>query len=305
MERELWKVLTTRIDTVESTFVDDPRFAHPTSQIVRVYLWAVLHERSMLWATKPKNWPVNARERKARMLPDSSTLSRRTKGKLARHFHRFVDELAGLLSKNPDPQLLDLKRIDGKPLLVAKHSKDKDAKFGRGAGGIDRGYKLHVLWGSSILPEALAITPLNVDERKMARRLVKKLAGCGYVVADGNYDANDLFHQARLYGYQLISPRDKFGAGLSHRKHRPARLRSIELLERNRFGLGVFGPAIYRNRKVVEQRFGNLTTGVGGLAMSLPPFVRRIWRVTNWVKLKLRIYAARCLVRTEQTPVAA
>ena len=305
MERELWKVLKASINTVESSFVDDPRFTHPTSEIVRVYLWAALHDRSMLWATKPKNWPVGSNQRKSGMLPDHSTMSRRTRGKAAKHFQRFVDALAQVLSKNPDPQFLDLKRIDGKPLLVAKHSKDKHATFGRGAGGIDRGYKLHVLWGSSILPEAFSITPLNVDERKMARRLVKKLAGSGYVTADGNYDANDLFHLTWLYGYQLISPRDTFGVGLSHRKHRPARLRSIELLERKMFGLGAFGHAIYRQRKVVEQRFGNLTSGVGALTMSLPPFVRRMWRVINWVKLKLLIYAARCLLHTEQMPVAA
>jgi hypothetical protein len=305
MERELWHVLTAHIDAVDLSFVDDRSFYHRTAQVARVYLWAALHNQSMLWATRPAKWPAGSRQRKPGMLPDQSTLSRRTRGAQGKCFERFLDALGLSLSKLPNPQMLDLKRIDGKPLLVARHSKDKNATFGRGAGGMDRGYKLHVLWGSSILPEAFAITPLNVDERKMARRLVKHLAGQGYVVADGNYDANDLYHQAMLYGYQLMVPRDTPGSGLGNRKQRPGRLRNIELMERNIFGLGSFGPAIYKQRRSVEQCFGNLTCGTGALAMSLPYFVRRIWRVRNWVRLKLLIYAARCLVNTKQAPIAA
>ncbi|HUO08377.1 MAG TPA: transposase [Phycisphaerae bacterium] len=302
MERELWKVLAEAIAAVDAEFVDLARYGHRTFRIVRVYLWAALHGNSVMWATQPSNWPAGARERRPGVLPDQSTMSRRTRSAAGEVFHRFVDTLAHRLSKCPDPRLLDLKRLDGKPLIVAAHSKDRDATWGRGAGGLQRGYKFHALWGSSILPQASVVAPMNMDERAVARRLLRRLEGHGYVVADGNYDANDLYALASLGGYQLLAPRDKPGSGLGNRRQQPARLRSIELLERNAFGLGRFGPHLFSKRRQIEQKFGNLTSGVGALTLALPPFIRRIWRVRAWVKLKLLIYAARCVANTQQQP---
>ena len=40
------------------------------------------------------------------------------------------------------------------------------------------------------MPEAFAITTLSVCEKQMAGRLVKRLEGCGYLLADGHYDAS-------------------------------------------------------------------------------------------------------------------
>jgi hypothetical protein len=305
MERELWTLLSALIAAVDAHFIDSPRYLHRTAQIVGVHLWAALHERCVNWASQCRNWPRGTRERKPGYLPDQSTLSRRARGTSGPLFHQFMDALALMLSAHPDPRLLDLKRLDGKPLIVAAHSKDRDATWGRGAGGLARGYKLHALWGTSILPEACAVAPMNVDERKMARRLLQHLTGTGYVLADGNYDANDLFALASLGGYQLLAPRDTPGAGLGNRRQRPARMRSIELLERSAFRLGRFGPAIFKHRRAIEGRFGNLTSGVGALTLSLPPFVRRIWRVRTWVKLKLLIYGARCTLNTKHSPYVA
>jgi len=302
MERELWTILTRAVAQVDATFADNPRYGHRTCVIVRVYLWAALHERPIDWATKPANWPVGAREHRKGQLPDQSTVSRRTRGHLGQCFQRFLDALANTLSSRPDARRLDLKCLDGKPLVVARHSKDPDAKFGRGAGGLDRGYKLHALWGTSILPEAFRVAPLDVDERAMARRLLGHLQGQGYILADGNYDANYLFALGTARNYQLLSPRDTPGAGLSHRRHRPARLRSIQLLEPPAAGSADFGPDLFARRRIIEQRLGNLTTGVGALSTGLPPFVRRIWRVRTWVTLKLLIYAARVIHRTKQIP---
>lgn len=305
MERELWLVLSTAIDAVEERFLDCPSVVHPTAQVVRVYLWAALHERAILWACQKKHWPRNSRQGRPGALPDQSTMSRRARGKLGRFFEQFLEQVAQSLSKHPDPRFLDIKRLDGKPLLVASHSKDPDATWGRGAGGKAKGYKLHALWGSSVLPERSCVAPLNVDERRLAPRLLRDLQGHGYVLADGNYDSNALFHLASQAGYQFIAPRDTVGAGLSHRHHRPGRLRSIELLERTVMGLGQFGPEIFSLRRDIEQRFGNLSTGVGALTMSLPPFIRRIWRVRAWVKAKLLIYAVRVIWNAEQKASAA
>lgn len=305
MERELWKVLEEAIRTVEVDFVDDPRYSHSTGDVVRVYLWAALHERSVVWACAPQNWPPRSRQRRPRGLPDQSTMSRRSGKDRPPFFDQFLERLAQLLSARPDAARLDLKRLDGKPLLVANHSKDPDATWGRGSRGKAKGYKLHALWGTSILPERSVVTPLNVDERVMALRLLRDLLGAGYVLADGNYDAAALFHLAWLAGYQLLAPRDAVGAGLGHRRQRPARLRSIQLLERRVAGLGEFGPALLRQRGQIERRFAHLCGGVGALTLSLPPFVRRIWRVRAWVQAKQLIFAARMILRTKQKPAAA
>lgn len=305
MERELWKLVSELIDAVDATFIDSPRFTYRTALIVRVHLWAAFRERSISWACERCNWPPGSRECRAGYLPDQSTMSRRSRGRLGIFFERFLAAFSRRISANPDPRLLDLKRLDGKPLIVAAHSTDKNATWGRAAGGLAKGYKLHVLWGTSILPEAFVVAPMNMDERKVARRLLQHLVGCGYVVADGNYDANDLFALANLQGYQLLAPRDTPGVGLGGRRQRPGRLRSIELLERNQFGLGKFGPKIFRRRRSIEGRFGNLTCGVGALTLSLPPFVRRIWRVRTWVTLKLILFGARCLLNAQQIPNAA
>src|SRR5207249_2686391 len=73
------------------------------------------------------------------------------------------------------------------------------------AGHFGRGYKLHAVWGCRPLPEAWEVTPLNQHEAKVAERLFGQLAGGGYVLADGNYDATDLFDTAGGRGYQLVA----------------------------------------------------------------------------------------------------
>jgi hypothetical protein len=56
------------------------------------------------------------------------------------------------LRQSGDPRLLSL--LDGKPLSVSGVSKDPDARWGQGAGGKAKGYKLHTLWSGRPLPEA-------------------------------------------------------------------------------------------------------------------------------------------------------
>src|SRR6476661_3192674 len=83
-----------------------------------------------------------------------------------------------------DPALVAF--VDGKPLLVGGCSKDPDAAFGRAAGHVGRGYKLHAVWSTRAVPEAWEVTPLNACEKAAARRLVARLGHGGYLLADGN-----------------------------------------------------------------------------------------------------------------------
>ena len=54
MDRELWSQLSRGMFDVARTFRKSPRHTYSTHQIVRVHLWAVLHDRPVSWATQPR-----------------------------------------------------------------------------------------------------------------------------------------------------------------------------------------------------------------------------------------------------------
>lgn len=313
MGRE-WAELSAAIIAVDARWKDSPRVTYRTATIVRVHLWSVQHDRPMSWACDAQSW--DARRRPAH-LPDQSTMSRRTRGKHGKRFEAFLDAVSAKLSPPSPPsppqsqsqsQSLELvKIIDGKPLPVAAHSKDHDATWGRGAGQLTRGYKLHALvaaGGQRPMPLQWAVAPLGIDERVIAPRLIRRLAthgaGVGYVLGDANYDASHLYRQAAAIGHQLICPRKrshaKSGAGTGHRRRCRQRLRSIEALEPPA-GVNRFGPQLHGLRRGIESALGNLS-GFGGGLQGLPSWVRRIWRVRNWVYGKLLINA--CRIRRRQ-----
>jgi hypothetical protein len=297
MERERWSELSAAIFDVARAVKSDPRATHPIDLIVRVYLWAVLHDRPVCWACDPRNWD---RRTRPKALPSQPTMSRRTRSEA---FDRFLAALARRLRGRDLPALI--KRIDGKALPVAIHSKDPDAKIGRGTGGLQKGYKLHAVCGEAPMPEAFEIQPLNVDERVVAVRLMGELRGRGegYVLADVNYDSNAVHDAALARGCQLLAYRrkDRRYTSTARRRHSPGRLRSIDLLEPGPNRPCAFGRGMLANRRAIERTFGNATWFGGGL--TLPPFVRRLHRVRAWVTAKLLINAAR-IRRRRHTRVA-
>ena len=157
MEREIWAGLSQAICDVAARWKESARFTHPTALIVRVHLWSVLHDRPTSWACHAGSW--DARTRPA-TLPDQSTMSRRQRSD---SFERFMTAVGKRLAGKPSASVC--KRIDGKPLAVAAHSKDPNARWGRGAGQEAKGYKLHAIWADRAMPEQWALTPLNVCEK--------------------------------------------------------------------------------------------------------------------------------------------
>jgi hypothetical protein len=286
MERQWWAELSAAISQVDACWVEPMRVEYRTALIVRVHLWSVLHDRPSCWACCPQNW---SRPTRPERLPDQSTMSRRTRDEFGKVFNRFCDAVAGKLGGRDCGALL--RRMDGKALPVAAHSKDPDARWGRGAGQQSKGYKLHAILSTKPMPDEWAITPLDVDERVMARRLVKRLEGAGYLLCDAMYDASDLHDRTMAVNYQMVCPRRKPNTGLGHRYQSPGRLRSIDMLE-SPARVNDFGTQLYDQRDQIERDFGNLTSFGGGLC-GLPPWVRRIWRVRSWVRGKLLINAAR------------
>jgi hypothetical protein len=286
MERECWSQLSQAICEVAARWSESGRYQHSTARIVRVHLWSVLHDRPTSWACAAAHWDPRTRPA---ALPDQSTMSRR---KRTRAFERFMDAVGARLAGKASAALL--KRVDGKALMVAAHSTDRDAAWGRGAGQDANGYKLHTIWSDRAMPEQWTLTPLNVCEKRMARRMVKRLSGGGYLLADAYYDDSKLHEQARAANHQMVAPRRRSsrGKGLGHCYQSPHRLRSIDITESPAHVNDAFGRSLRDSRGQIERDLGNLSSFGGGLA-GLPAWTRRIWRVRSWVHAKLLINAAR------------
>jgi len=281
MDYELWNKLSHAMFDVARAFPHVARRRFTSHQIVRIYLWAVLHDQPVYWAVDPRNWDRRMRPAE---LPNQSTMSRRLR---CGETLEFLTRLARRVAGRSRPEWI--KAIDGKLLRVAKHSGDGDATFGYGQGGFAKGYKLHAIWADTPMPAAWTVRPLNEGETTVARTLIQQLDDEGYLLADKAYDRNHLYDLAAEHGHQLVAPRKKPGTGLGHRKHSPQRLRSVQLLEMDwrRFGRGLFA-----YRKQIERNFAGLGNFGAGL-QSLPPWVRTLGRVQLYVHAKLIINAAR------------
>lgn len=277
MERKIWKLLY-----AIAVKLDKPwgRWKYSTSDILGAYFWGVVNDRPMYWCVDKANWP---KKLCPPHLPPQSTLSRRMRNSEAQELMTEIEStwlaIIGVCR-------FFIRTIDGKSLAVSGVTKDKDAGYGRGAGGMQKGYKLHAVWAGGPLPVAWGLAPMNRSEKTMARHLIPSLPGGGYLLADSEYDSNPLYELAHDAGYQLLARKRQKHRGVGHRPQSPYRLRSIELLKHE------FGKALYRFRRQIERDFGNLVSFGGGLTC-LPAWVRRFPRVRNWVQAKLLVNAAR------------
>jgi hypothetical protein len=279
MERELWPLLY-------HLFLDTTTGFHQKYQrfqpwvLVAVFCWAALHDRPVAWACQRRHWSTTTLT--PGVLPSPSTLSRRIDSVAVGLFWNALEQA---VRDHGTPALVAF--VDGKPLPVGGNSKDPDARFGRGAGCIAKGYKLHAVHAGRALPETWEVTPLNANEKAVAERLIGQLLFGGYLLGDGNYDASYLYDAAAARGYQLVAPvRQCQTPGCGKHYQSPHRQRGLALLRES------FGKALYRARTAIERSFGNATSFGGGLG-PLPAWVRGLARVRTWVWAKLLINAVR------------
>ena len=289
MERELWKLLYATATRLDKQWGD---WKFSAADILGVYFWAVVHDRPMSWAVSKVHWWEDLRPR---CLPSQATLSRRMRRD---ETQRLMIETEQTWLALTAASCYWLRMIDGKPLVVSGVTKDQDAGYGRGAGGMQKGYKLHAVWARGPLPLAWGLARMNTSEKVMARYLIPALPGSGYLLADAEYDSNALYDLAHQAGHQLLAPKRQKHRGVGHRPQSPHRLRSIELMKRP------FGKQVHRCRRQIEREFGTLTNFGGGLAC-LPAWVRRFPRVRNWVHAKLLINAARWFRNHPEVPAFA
>ena len=254
--------------------------------VLLVHFFAVMSDRSILWASDKRNWPIWCRA--VLVLPSRSQLNKRLRTDAVM---RLIVRISAELRHRRLPRG-DAKVVDGKPLVVGGFSRDPDARWGKTPGeGWAKGYKLHVILdAASAAVDAWHVTPLDGGEATVLRRALIDQCDLRDVTlrADANYDSNPAYHAVARAGGRLVAPRRKPHTGLGHRPHHPDRLRAAWELER--------GPAAPANRAAhrrararVEQGLGHLTNLPFGL-WALPNHVRRLHRVHLWVATKILLY---------------
>lgn len=276
MERELWKVVYTKLKAVARRFHQRYVPLQPW-RIAAVLLWAALHDRPVSWACDTRNWATT--RRKPGRLPSEATMSRRArKTSFALFLNARTDELKG-----PGAPAWELV-IDGKPLPVGKCSKDPDARPNQHG----RGYKRHAIWGSKCMPDAWEVTAARENEGAVAVRLLTPVRGKGFVYADGSYEDNRVYDAAGSSGYLVLANPGTQATGGGHGYQSEYRRLALSFFETD------LGWDLYRHRASIERRFGHMGSFGGGL-QPLPNWVRRLGRVTRWVWCKLVINAARII----------
>ncbi len=285
MEREVWMRIVALVGRGAKPL--SRRYTFTDGDIVLVLQWAALHDRPISWACGAKNWPGDLRPVR---LPTPATMTRRLRSRSVRRLHARVERR----SRGPR-RASRLHIVDGKALPIAKHSRDRQAGFGRGWGGLAKGYKLHVITSKIGQLVAWCVCSLQQDEAKTAARLLPRTHLTGYLLADRNYDRNALYAACRQRGIQLLAPR-RYGPqhGFGRHHHDPARLYAVAQQEHSLTG---FAPQLMQERRRVERWYGSFSSSPDGLG-HLPAWVRGQARVERWVTAKLVVW--HCAKRVKQ-----
>lgn len=277
----------------------DPVGVTHSDRTIVLYLYRASADKlSLLQVCQPGHW---AGLTAPATRPSQPTLSRRSRAASVQALLRRVEDR--LRELDPPAEEPEMAILDGHAFDVSGHTRDPDAKLGRGTGRFEKGYKAHVLWGSGCLPLSWRVTSMNTAECRTALELLAALPQTdgvpAFVLGDSAYDANYLYAAARERGWQLLAPVKNPGRGtLGHCPHDPARLRALALMKQPE------GQALYRRRTEVERQFSSWGMRPEGLN-ELPKHVRRLDRVRLCVTLSLHLNAFRILMNKKALPPIA
>ena len=291
MDRQHWILLRKLIEHATRAIGPSRRIRFGDNLIVKMYFWAVGHDRPLSWACDREHYHGWFRPRE---LPSVSQFCRRIK---TPRFQQFLQHIHDATTN--DCELKAINFLDGKPLVVGNYTRDPEAKTGYAAGQLGKGYKLHALATDGRKFASWSVESLNVHEMCVARKLVDQLPHVpqgALFLADGNYDAHKLHKDIHARGGWLwVKPR-------GHGKH-PVTLRQMGKARRALLQVWEQTPAyakgVYNKRINIEGLFSNITSYAGGLS-PLPNFVRRLDRVRRWVGAKIILYHIRLDYKKDQ-----
>lgn len=289
MEQSQWATLCLALRAACRLVPALPRIRFSDYLILRLYFWAVRHERPMTWALDPAHYTRFFRPRK---WPSISQLNRRI---ASDRFQLLLQKVHESLSRVGESITTTL-YIDGKPLNVSAVSGDRDAR----ANNVGRGYKLHAIVSNDLRIPVFSVMPLNKHEMPIARVMLDylPLLPGTIVMADGNYDAHVFHKDIHARGGWLITKPRRGGARRRERGNRGHEVtrRQMGFARRKLIDLWEQHPQlmrrVYRERTRIERVFGHLTC-TPGLLGPLPAFVRGLTRVRRWVGAKICLYHAR------------
>lgn len=234
-------------------------------------------------------------------IPSLATLTRRARASDFRWLlRRLLRRLRRWLRRRPPPGVM----MDSTFLLTGPYSRDGESRWSCHGGKWFRGYALHAACDRTGTLWAWHVTSANVQEMKVARRLIRQLAtswpgGIRWVVADSGYDSEPL-HQLvrRRLGARLVAPLNLRGGKTDRwRARQPGRDACDRLLATAR------GAAMLQHRSAIE-RWASWFKGNSHVGM-LPYHVRSLHRVRRWIDLKLAVFFVhQYLLRQELTTAA-
>src|SRR6476660_6844581 len=133
MEGELWEAVYRLILGEASKRPRRKGVRYSDAWVLAVFFWAAVHDRPVCWACDGRNWPgAGAGPRGGRELPSDATMSQRLR---TLPVLSLLAAVLGRLASLAPPHESLVRVVDGKPLPVGGHSKDRDADWGKSAGG--------------------------------------------------------------------------------------------------------------------------------------------------------------------------
>lgn len=282
MSSHEWKVVYRTIVRMNRTIPKTGRKCqYSDTLIVAMYFWSVAHDRPLCWAAARSNYHGPFRPRH---LPSRSQFCRRL---ASPRCEALMEAAWNAMAEGDDGPTFNF--MDGRALPVGPYSQDVDAGRGFAGGQFAKGYKLHAITKIDGKTAAWRVAPLNVSEKTVAEDLIVEAQPKGWLLADGNYDSGRLYDLAGAHGAVMFTPLPD-NAGGGHRPQSTMRLLAARLWETE--GAMEF----YGLRTTIERQFSQQSCYGGGLG-PLPPWVRGLRRVSNWVGTKLMFYHVRLLLR--------
>ena len=309
MDGRLWRQLYREIRRACKPRVRLRRAGRPqvyrTEEILSVWAFAAMNDwpisvtRKRLasgttgwWMHRHWQWPLR--------LPSLPTLTRRARdGAFRWLLRRVVRRLRRRLARVPTRRVV----MDSTFLLTGPYSRDPESRRTCHGGKWFRGYALHALCDTEGILWAWHVTSANVQEMRVARRLIRQVSLAGgevqWVIADKGYDSEPLHRLVRRrLGGQLLAPLNLRGAKTDRwRQRQPGRDSADRVLRTEH------GQTLLTERSVIE-RWNSWFKGHGKVSM-LPYHVRRLLRVRRWIDLKLMVFFThQYLVRHDLRAVA-